>query len=268
MSIARTSLLLRAWRIARLLAHLLQGVATAAFVLPRLPPGLREERIRLWCGQVLAILNVRVSASGRLPEPGTHGVLFVANHISWLDIWALKAQLPMRLVSKAEIRGWPIIGWLAEKAGTLFVTRHKRHETGKTMNSVEEALRQHDNLCFFPEGTTTDGTMLNPFKSSLFQAAVNAQARVWPVMLFYPHPAGGANIEAAYSGDTTMLQSLRAVLRQKEIRVELVFEEPLEAEWSDRRHLAQLSRQAIVSRWSRFAHTAPGTDADLPGAPR
>lgn len=246
--------------------HLLQGVATAALVLPRLSPGLREERIRQWCVKVLRILGVRVHVHGQIPESGTQATLFVANHISWIDIWVLKAQLPMRFVSKSEIRGWPVIGWLAEQAGTLFVTRHKRQEAGKTMNSVEEALRENDNLCFFPEGTTTDGTELKPFKSSLFQAAVNARARVWPMMIFYPHPHGGANTEVAYYGDITMLQSLRAVLSQREIVVELVFAEPLETEWSERRQLAHQARQAIASRWTRLAHTAPDTGVGLPDA--
>jgi 1-acyl-sn-glycerol-3-phosphate acyltransferase len=267
LSIARTPLPARLWRSARLIAHLLQGVATAAVVLPRLLPKAREERIRQWCATVLDILQVKVHVRGQVPA-NAQAVLFVANHISWIDIWVLKAQLPMRFVSKSEIRGWPVIGWLAEQAGTLFVTRHKRQETGKTMSSVEEALQAQDNLCFFPEGTTTDGTELKPFKSSLFQAAVNARARVWPMMLFYPQPHGGANTGVAYSGDITMLQSLRAVLRQKEIVVELEFAEPLEAEQSERRQLAQQARQAIASRWSLLAHKAPGTGAGLQGAAR
>jgi 1-acyl-sn-glycerol-3-phosphate acyltransferase len=268
LSIARTSLPVRFWRSARLFAHLLQGIVVAAFILPRSSPVAREERIRRWCATVLDILQVKVHVQGQAPAAGTPSVLFVANHISWIDIWVLKAQLPMRFVSKSEIRDWPIIGWLAEHAGTLFVTRHKRQQTGQTMNSVEEALRENDNLCFFPEGTTTDGTELKPFKSSLFQAAVNARARVWPMMIFYPHPHGGANTEVAYSGDITMLQSLRAVLSQKEIRVELEFAEPLETEWSERRQLAQQARQAIACRWTRLAHTAPDTGAGLPGAAR
>lgn len=252
----------------RLLAHLLQGIATAAFVLPRLSQHAREERIRQWCAAVLDILRVKVHVRGHIPEQGTQSVLFVANHISWIDIWVLKAQLPMRLVSKSEIRDWPIIGWLAEHAGTLFVARHKRQQTGQTMNSVEEALQENHNLCFFPEGTTTDGTELKPFKSSLFQAAVNARARVWPVMIFYPRSQGGANTEIAYSGDTTMLQSLRAVLSQKEITVELEFAEPLDAVGSERRQLAQQARQAIACRWTLLARTAPDTGAGLPDATR
>jgi 1-acyl-sn-glycerol-3-phosphate acyltransferase len=262
LSSARTSLPVRLWRSARLFTHLLQGVATAALVLPRLSPEAREERIRQWCSTVLAILQVSVRVRGHVPKADTRGMLFVANHISWIDIWVLKAQLPMRFVSKSEIRDWPVIGWLALHAGTLFVTRHKRQQTGQTMNSVEEALRENDNLCFFPEGTTTDGTELKPFKSSLFQAAVNARAGVWPLMIFYPHPQGGANTDVAYSGDTTMLQSLCAVLSQKEIAVELEFAEPLEMqEWSERRQLAQQARQAIASRWTLRAHKALGTGA-------
>lgn len=266
MSIARTSLPVRLWRIARLITHLSQGVATAAVILPRLTPKMREERIRGWCEQVLDILHVKVHAHGHVPETDTRAALFVANHISWLDIWVLKAQLPMRFVSKSEIRSWPVIGWLAEIAGTLFVERNKRQETARTMSSVEDALKTQDNLCFFPEGTTTDGTELKPFKPSLFQAAVNAQAQVWPTMIFYSHPHGGPNTEIAYSGETTILESLSAVLSQQEIVVELEFAEPLETQGYDRRQLAQLASHSIASRWIRLARTVPDTGADLPAA--
>lgn len=248
------------------MAHLLQGIATAAFVLPRMPAVTRENRIRQWCGGILDILNIHVVLHGQPPTTEARATLFVANHVSWIDIWALKHLHPMRFVAKSEIRGWPVIGWLAEKAGTLFVARHKRQETGKMMNSVEEALLNDDCLCFFPEGTTTNGTELKPFKSSLFQAAVNAGAAVWPVAIHYPHPGGGTNTEIAYCDDITMLESLRAVLRQQEIVVEIAFAEPLPARGQERRHLSHHARQAIASRLPLAQHKVPETDAGLPDA--
>ncbi|MDR2220292.1 MAG: 1-acyl-sn-glycerol-3-phosphate acyltransferase [Methylobacillus sp.] len=266
MSIARTSLFTRIWRSMCVVTHLLRGVATVIFIFPRLSPEQREETIRLWCVKILAILHVNVRARGHLPNIATRATLFVANHVSWIDVWALKSQLPMRFVAKSEVRRWPIIGWLSAQTGTLFVERNKRQETGEAINSVEDALRNNDNLCFFPEGTSTDGTTLQPFKTSLFQAAVNVRAHVCPVMIFYPHPHGGANTEAAFYGDLTLITSLRSVLSQKEIVVELDFAEPLEASQNDRRQLAEQSRAAIAYRWNRLLRTVPETAADLPAA--
>jgi 1-acyl-sn-glycerol-3-phosphate acyltransferase len=266
LSIARTSLPTRIWRSARIIAHLSRGVATVIFIFPRLSREARDETIRLWCERILAILHVRVHVRGQLPDADTRATLFVANHVSWIDVWALKSLLPMRFVAKSEVRRWPVIGWLSMQTGTLFVERNKRQETGEAINSVEDALRDNDNLCFFPEGTSTDGTALQPFKTSLFQAAVNVRARVWPVMIFYPHPDGGANTEAAFYGDLTLIQSLRFVLSQKEIAAELNFAEPLETAQSDRRQLAEQSREAIACRWHRLLRTEPETAADLPAA--
>lgn len=266
MSGKRTSLATRLLRIARLQLHLLHGVSTAIFILPRLTAEQREQRIRDWCGTLLAILHIRVIAHGAIPDRTTARTLFVSNHISWIDIWALKQLHPMHFVAKSEIRAWPVVGWLAARTGTLFITREKRQDTKRAMNSIEQALARDECLCFFPEGTTTDGTELKPFKSSLLQAAINAQATVWPLAIHYPDPAGGPNTAVAYCGDITMRESLWEVLKQPEIVVELRFAAPIAAHGQERRHLAHQARQAIASRLHLRPHKAPGTGADLPDA--
>lgn len=262
----RTALTTRLLRLAHLQLHLLHGVATAVFILPRLSADQREQRIRKWCGKLLGILHVRVIARGQIPAATTARTLFISNHISWIDIWALKQLHPMHFVAKAEIRAWPVIGWLAARTGTLFITREKRQDTRRAMDSIEQALTRDECLCFFPEGTTTDGTELKPFKSSLLQAAINAQATVWPLAIHYPAPGGGPNTAVAYCRDITMRQSLWAVLKQPEIVVELRFATPMAAHAQERRHLAHQARQAIASLLHLRPHKAPGTGADLPDA--
>lgn len=241
---------------------------TALVVLPRLSAERREARIRAWCRKLLAILAIRVVILGQAPDSTARRTLFVANHISWIDIWALKQLHSMHFVAKSEIRRWPVIGWLAAQTGTLFVARERRHDTGRVMNGVEQALRQEQCLCFFPEGTTTDGTELKPFKSSLFQAAINAGAQVWPVAIHYPAADGGTNTAVAYHGDTTLWQSLKQVLKQREIVIELHFSPPLLAEGQERRHLSHHARQAISSSLHLRRHKAPGTHGGLPAAAR
>lgn len=266
MNRARTLLPTQIWRLSRLGWHVLQGVAIAAFILPRLTSEQREQRIRLWSAGILHILHIHVVVRGSAPDPGTTRTVFVANHISWIDIWALKHLHPIRFVAKSEILDWPVIGWLAQKGDTLFISREKRRDAGRMMKSVEQALARGECLCFFPEGTTTDGTELKPFKPSLFQAAINAGATVWPLAIHYPDAADGINTEVAYCGDITMWQSLRAILRQPHIVIELSFCEPLSASNAERRELAQQSRQAIASRLPLAPHKAPETNAGLQDA--
>lgn len=264
---APTSLATRLFRLARLSFHLLHGAATTAFVLPRLTPEARAACIRDWCRKMLAILRVRVVTRGPLPDATTSGVMFVANHVSWLDIWALKQLHGMQFVAKADIRDWPLIGWLAQQTGTLFITREKRHDTGRAVRSVAQALARGECLCFFPEGTTTDGTELKSFKPSLFQAAIDTGAEVWPLAIRYPAADGGANTAVAYYGDMTLAQSLWAVLQQREIVIELDFAAPIKAA-QERRQLAQQARQAIASRLPLHPRKAPGTAAYPPASAR
>ncbi len=249
-------------------SHFAMGFFTALLVLPRLSVPVRQERVRRWCGRLLGLLGVRVVTHGCVPDGTTQGALFVANHISWLDIWALKQLLPMDFVAKAEIRDWPLMGWLAERTGTLFVARHRRHDTGRVMSDVEQALGQQRSLCFFPEGTTTDGSELRPFKPSLFQAAINAGTPVWPVAIRYPAADGGINRAVAYWGDITLWQSLRAVLQQQDILIELHFAEPLPVSGQERRRLAQQAGQSIAALLHLPYHRAPDTPGDPPAVPR
>jgi len=265
-AIRPTPVPLRLWRVFRLALHLGYGVCVAAWTLHRLPPALQEKRILRWSAQFLQILGVRVHVLGSPPPPTARHCLFVANHISWIDIWALKQLHPMHFVAKSEIRDWPVIGWLAQRAGTLFIERARRQDTGRMVKLGEEALRRGDCLCFFPEGTTTDGSHLLPFKPGLLQAAINAGATVVPVAIRYPSASGGINRAVAYHGETTMLESFRAVLRQRETRVELCFGAPVAAAGLERRTLAHQARHAIVSLLDPAAHKTPGTTAGLPDA--
>jgi len=250
----------------RIALHLLHGLLKTALILPFLTKAARERCIEDWSGKLLSILNIRVAIHGATPKATDHGILFVANHISWIDIWAIKQAHPVYFVAKSEVRGWPAIGWLAQQTGTLFIERARRQDTGRTADSMEQALREGKSLCLFPEGTTTDGTELKPFKTGLLQAAINSEAKVWPIAIRYPDADGGVNTQVAYDGDITLLQSFSSVLKQLEIRVELHFAAPIHALDQERRHLSHQARHAISSLLHLPKHTAPETHADLPDA--
>jgi len=206
---------------------------------------------------------VRMHVRGRLAH-GDGPVMLVANHVSWIDIYAINAVAPARFVAKSEVRAWPLIGWLAAETGTVFIHRQRRRDAVRVSQQLEHAMRGSDRVAVFPEATTTEGGTVLEFRSSLLQAAIRAESLLQPVALRYLHTDGTPCREAAYSGTTTLWQSLLAVVSQPGIRIELTFLPPLEARAGRRRELAAAAREVIL-RTLRLP--VPGNRAELRGHP-
>lgn len=229
----------------RLCAKLLEACFLVGLVFPRLRPHERDRLIERWCRDVLRTLSLRLVLQGERPPAGVSSVLFVANHVSWLDILVLNACRRMRFVAKADLRRWPIVGWLATKTRTLFLRRTSTRELARITKAVGAALRHGQCVTLFPEGTTTDGSATQPFHSGLFEAAVSAEALVWPVALFYQGPDGSPARDIAFIGDQSLLSSVWKVLAKANLTVHVTFTEPLRGATGDRRELATCCRRAI-----------------------
>ncbi|MGP1717389.1 MAG: lysophospholipid acyltransferase family protein [Methylophilus sp.] len=242
-SLTKTPFLIRGWRIARISLHVLIGLTLATLVLPVSSRSVRMSIIQWWCRRLLHCFNIRLTTSGTLPGKDTHGVLFVANHISWVDIHSINSLLPVRFVAKLEVRNWPVFGYLVRKSGTIFINRTRQRDAARVVQIASNALKLRDNLCVFPEGTTTEGVQVLPFKSSLIQAAIDANTIVIPVAIRYAQPDGSLNLAAAYAGETTMVESMLAFIHMRSPTVHLHFCQPIMAR--------EMSRQALAE----FAHT-------------
>ncbi|MCB5186563.1 1-acyl-sn-glycerol-3-phosphate acyltransferase [Methylobacillus caricis] len=216
--------------------------------MPRVTYLRRDRIIRRWSGQFLNILNIRVIIKGHAPDEQVRGTMFVANHISWIDIHALNSIHTVRFIAKSDIRSWPVFGWLMAQANTLFIERDKRQEANRMVSVATASLQAGDCLCYFPEGTTTDGNELRPFKGSLMQAAIDAGTDIRPFSIRYPNADGSANIAMAYHNDTTMWQSLRMILSQRHPVAELDFAMPIASSGHERRGLCLMARQSIAAR--------------------
>jgi 1-acyl-sn-glycerol-3-phosphate acyltransferase len=188
--------LLRLYRAARTGVHVLQGVATTTSVFPFLAPASRRAIVRRWCGRLLRILNVDLRVHGQWPSHAGN-VLVVANHISWLDIFVLNAVQPVRFVAKSELARWPVVGRMIRGVGTLFVERSRMRDARRVNGQATAALAGGDVVAVFPEGTTTDGTELLPFKSSLFEPIVEAQGHIQPVAIRFIDGAGAPSTAPA-----------------------------------------------------------------------
>lgn len=159
-----------------------------AVVGPRRP--LTPHVIRVVCRAVVRVMGLRYRIEGR---PMRHPGAFVANHASWLDIFVLNAAMPVCFVAKSEVAGWPGIGLLARVTGTVFIARDRR-ETTAQLAGIRTRLAARDSLLFFPEGTSTDGRRVLPFRPTLFAAFLGdpLQDSLWvqPVTVAYAAPPG------------------------------------------------------------------------------
>lgn len=199
------------------------------------------------CRAAFVILGLRHRVHGTpMTQPGA----VVANHSSWLDIFALNAAKRVYFVSKSEVSRWPGIGWLARATGTVFIDRDRR--AAKAQSAIfEQRLLAGHKLLFFPEGTSTDGLAVLPFKTSLFAAFLTPQLRsrlfIQPVTLNYHAPGGEDARFYGWWGDMAFGPHLLITLAARtQGSVDVIYHAPLKvAEFDNRKGLAARLEQEV-----------------------
>ncbi|WP_231639266.1 lysophospholipid acyltransferase family protein [Sphingomonas profundi] len=184
--------------------------------------------------------GLRVTIAG---TPLPRDVLFVANHVSWLDILALGGATGTAFVSKDDVAGWPLVGWMAREAGTIFI-RRQRHAVRGQADELGRALAAGRAVALFPEGTTGRGDALLPFRAALLAAVADAPAgvRVQPVAIDY----GAAARDIAWTNNEGTIGNVRRVGgRADRLRVTLRFLPPIDPAGMDRKAIAAAAREAI-----------------------
>ncbi|MDI3336026.1 lysophospholipid acyltransferase family protein [Defluviimonas aestuarii] len=199
------------------------------------------------CRAAFPIMGMRYSVQG---QPMHHVGAVVANHSSWLDIFALNACQSVYFVSKAEVARWPFIGWLARATGTAFIARDPKQ--AKVQQALfEERIRAGHKLLFFPEGTSTDGLRVLPFKPTLFAAfyshGLEHVMEIQPVTVIYRAPPGASVRFYGWWGDMAFGPHLAKVLaRPRQGAVEVVFHESVSVDgFATRKDLARHCEEAV-----------------------
>jgi 1-acyl-sn-glycerol-3-phosphate acyltransferase len=246
---------LACWRLLCCAVHLMHGALICSFAFPFLKPARRLQLVGWWCARLLDLLGVALRVSG---TPRRRATLVVANHISWLDILAINAVQPVRFVSKADVRRWPLLGWLVACGGTLFIERERKRDALRVVHQVAKALQAGDMVALFPEGTTSDGHALLPFHANLLQASIATETPVQPVALRFGDAHDAVSAAAAYVGDTSLLQSLWWVVTARGLRAHVTWLPPQATAHLDRRALAERLREQIgvalnVTEWRSAA---------------
>jgi 1-acyl-sn-glycerol-3-phosphate acyltransferase len=237
--------------------HIVAGLLILLVIFPPATQPRRNRIIRGWSRVLLAICGARLMVTGRPLDPalarsgmqeGTLGRLLVANHISWIDVFAIQAVTPGRFVAKSEIGSWPLLGAVVTRSGTLYIERGKRHAVASINRLAERHMKAGESIMIFPEGTTTDGTKLLPFHSNLFAPALQLGAPVGPIALRYTE-SGEPTTAVALIGDLPLLKSLLNIMTARDLQIEVMLLEELStAEHPNRHELARAAHAAIAAQ--------------------
>jgi 1-acyl-sn-glycerol-3-phosphate acyltransferase len=190
--------------------------------------------------RVLRALDIRATVQGRPPAQG----LVVSNHLSYLDIAILSSVMPCFFVSKAEVGGWPFFGKAARVGGTLFLNRRSHASTVEVVGQMAERLKLPVPVLFFPEGTSTDGSEVLRFHSSLFEPAVVASAPVTAAAVRYV-VEGGRERDLCWFGDATFLPHVWKTLRTRAFSAQVTFGES--RAYGDRRGAANATHDEVTA---------------------
>lgn len=204
----------------------------------------REDRIvRRWATRMTRVLGIRVRIEG---EPPAAPFLLVSNHLSYTDVVVFMSQLDARLLSKAEVKSWPLVGFLARFGGTLFIDRANRRDIPRVLDEIESTLEKGRGVVFFPEGTSSAGIEVMPFKASLFEVAVKGELDIAASAITYSTSPGErpAQWSVCWWGDMEFAPHLMDFLRVSSVDATLRFGEQ-NLRGTGRKELAATARREV-----------------------
>jgi 1-acyl-sn-glycerol-3-phosphate acyltransferase len=203
---------------------------------------LKTRAIALWSGWFLRAIGFSLKSVG---TPYPQAALFVANHATWMDIQVLHARRLLSFVAKAEIAGWPVLGWLASRADTIYHQRGNTDSLAKVMAEMTERLRQGAAVAVFPEGGTNDGLSLKAFHARVFQVAMDADVPVQPVAIQFTRN-GALCSDASFRGNESFFGNLLRIMGEPGQLITVHFL-PIQQDFSaGRRAVSNQARLAIA----------------------
>lgn len=231
----------------RLACAFVRAFGIVWFKFPHLSRDNKMGTIQQWCQHVLRVLRVDVQVHTPVQTPSFEmPTLFVANHVSWLDILVIQSIQPCIFVAKREVQDWPIVGLLAKSCGVILVDRSSVSAAKEMVNEVANALLNGYHVAGFPEGTSSEGLRVQLFHANLFEAALEIDTGVQPVALRYCYPdTHKLCADAAFIGELSFFSSLHQVVQQQSVVAQVKLEKRLMPTGHSRRTLAHLSHRSV-----------------------
>jgi len=225
--------------------HLLLAVILCATMII-LPRNITHLLIQFWAKRLLRILEIKITLTGEvLKFLGKDSYLIVSNHISWLDIPVIFSLKPVTFVSATDVKTWPIIGMLAKISGAIFIDRNRKSNLPEVIQAMNHHFKnEKQSICIFPEGVTSTGYQVLPFKSSLFQSAFEADKLLLPLSIKYKENNVLTN-RTSFHGATSLFQSFKRVAKSNRIEVVVDIGHPIKP--SQSRKDLSLKLQEVIA---------------------
>ncbi|MDV2117279.1 lysophospholipid acyltransferase family protein [Alcaligenes faecalis] len=233
------------WRAVVLIVWIVIGLFSVGLLFPVLRPGGRRVMVLRMSRLLMLICGVRVIQHGQAVQD--RAVLYVSNHVSWLDIFVINSVRCTSFIAKSDIRRWPVIGWLVAGAGTVFIERGQRRAIQVVSQQMASCFERGDAVGLFPEGTTSTGMDVRPFHASLFEAAIALNVDIQPMALLFEQ-AGQRSERFAFVGEQSLVANIWVLLSARQVSVHCHFLDLIPAqfctEWG-RAQTAQNAREQI-----------------------
>lgn len=229
------------WLAGELALGLIRFLARCAFRKSEDQLAVRAHWLQDVSRRVLLIFNSDLQVSGPVPAAG----FMVCNHLSYVDILVIAACAPVIFIAKQEVKGWPVFGWFARLAGTLFVQRESRTQVGQVAGEIESVLQRGALVVLFPEGTSSDGRTVLPFKSSLLEPVARNSHPVTAALIRYELADGDVGEEVCYWKDMTLVPHLINLLSKRSLRAFIQFK-PAPTNGAGRKELARQLHAEVV----------------------
>jgi 1-acyl-sn-glycerol-3-phosphate acyltransferase len=242
------SKIIRVWIWTQIWVHVICGVCTLSFIFPFLDRKSKDRKIQEWSKHLLKIFNIKLVVQDAALLTNTPH-LIASNHISWLDIHVINAFKPIRFVAKSEVEGWPIFGWMAKQLGTVFIRRDNTRHARQVVGRMAEVLKT-ESICIFPEGTSTVGATVLPFKPNLFESAIAANVPAFPLAIQYLSKTSGLRSESpAFIGDMGLLESMSNTIKNRSLIAQIIILSPCPSSQGsniDRKQVAVYCQESIA----------------------
>ncbi len=224
----------------------ISALGFAQFALLRVRGPLSFERRARWLQatnrRLLPRLGIHWETTGSIPRTG----LIVSSHLSYLDVLIFSAAMGCGFVSKAEVRGWPIFGWFARLAGTVFVWRHLATDSARACSELHDRLATGHPVTVYPETTTSDGEHVLPFRATMFQAAIDAGVPVTPAAVSYSLQDGSVREDICFWGTMRPVPHALNIFSKRAIDCRVVFGDPLPPD-ENRKRLARRAYEWVLA---------------------
>ena len=232
----------------KILLHILLLIPLCLLILIS-PKSQQEKIIQFWCKKLLSIFEIKVAIKGEEAFLfNQKKYLLVSNHISWLDIIVIQSIKPSIFVAKSDVASWPLFGWVAHMTGTIFIKRDKVSDIKKALKKIKRRLVKRS-VCIFPEGTSTNGRYVLPFKSNLFQSSIDSNRAILPICLLYKDDSAYTD-KVAFVGDMSLVDSIMKIKKEKRIKAVVDVLQPIKPR-GNRKELASYTYEMIQKNLSQ-----------------